>query len=591
MTGGGSVFLIANDIENYGTISAPSGKIGLYAGQQVLVSTSPDGRGLSAQVTLPQGSVDNEGNLIADAGSIVAQAQTVNQNGLVQANSVQSINGVIELVASDNLTLGASSDIEANGDTSAGNASASPGGFVVLHSGNTYADTPTSQSMLSGQNGGQNGIIEIIGNNLDGTLGNNLDANSVQSIIGNTFAILINPFDITLSANPTDTSSTSPNLNVNDLANYSQVDLQALDNFELGSVWTLPDAGAATSLNLSAGNNITLDDGSGITAGNNRSVTLTAGNTIYLNGTSSILTQNGDITLLATAMQTINGVNINVTATSGNIELGAPWTLSDAGVAASINLSAGNNITLDNGAGIQAGNNWNVNLTAGTVFAPTTPQPTPTPGSDGIYLNDNSYIQARNGNITLNAANEVLVAADANAGNDGIRTLNGGNIAVTAQYGDVNTGANPSGYQYTATAGRQGIILPPYYTVSGTLGGISTAAGGNVTISAGGDVTSYLPGGTTVAADAGTGAFGTQPGNVTISAGGNVYGHYVLANGVGTINAGQNVGACKWSQFFRPQPDCRQLECVCGLGSCYPNGSKRSRQHLFAGGAESARDF
>jgi len=60
VSGGGSLFLIANDIENrngvdsanntsVGTLSAPGGKIGLYAGQQVLVSTSPDGRGLSAK--------------------------------------------------------------------------------------------------------------------------------------------------------------------------------------------------------------------------------------------------------------------------------------------------------------------------------------------------------------------------------------------------------------------------------------------------------------------------------------------------------------------------------------------------------------
>jgi len=56
--------LIASDIENNGTISTPGGKIGLYAGAKVLVSMSPDGRGLSAQVTLPEGSVDNHGNLI-----------------------------------------------------------------------------------------------------------------------------------------------------------------------------------------------------------------------------------------------------------------------------------------------------------------------------------------------------------------------------------------------------------------------------------------------------------------------------------------------------------------------------------------------
>jgi len=45
---------------------------------------SPDGRGLSAQVTFAGGSVDNQGNLIADAGSIAAQARFVNQGGLIQ---------------------------------------------------------------------------------------------------------------------------------------------------------------------------------------------------------------------------------------------------------------------------------------------------------------------------------------------------------------------------------------------------------------------------------------------------------------------------------------------------------------------------
>ncbi len=52
---GGSVFLIANDIENHGGITSPEGSIGLHAGQQVLVSERPNGLGLSAQVTLPEG--------------------------------------------------------------------------------------------------------------------------------------------------------------------------------------------------------------------------------------------------------------------------------------------------------------------------------------------------------------------------------------------------------------------------------------------------------------------------------------------------------------------------------------------------------
>ncbi|MGC9944126.1 MAG: filamentous hemagglutinin N-terminal domain-containing protein, partial [Verrucomicrobiota bacterium] len=460
IAGGGSAFLIAGDIENNGTISAPSGSIGLYAGEQVYVSTAPNGLGLSARVTLPQGSVDNEGKLIADGGAIAAEAQTINQNGLVQANSMQNINGTIELVGSDAVNLGANSTISAqggstsissggsvtiqagdtfsdqtgssinisggiqggnagqveisapqmssiqssiNGQANAGYSEASlsintdnillnsdgstslgalalnvnslssgfslinlqaaddinldalwnltpengggtvslqagdtinvphgtgieadsgritlaapsvnldgtlqansigqangvievdageslnigansvisangdptaalgsQGGFVVLQSGNTYADTATSTINVTGQNGGLNGIVDITGNG------------TVQSTIGNTFATLINPYDLTISSSPT-AGSSSPNdwnFNVNDLGNYSQIDLHALDDITLNTAWTLAGSTAASWLNLSAGNDITLNDGTSINAGNNWNVSLLAG--------------------------------------------------------------------------------------------------------------------------------------------------------------------------------------------------------------------------------------------------------------------------------------------------------------------------
>ena len=75
---------------------------------------------MSMQVTLPQGSVNNYGTLIADAGTIEMNAKVINQNGFLQANSVQNVGGVIELVASDQLNLGADSQIIAKGDDSVG---------------------------------------------------------------------------------------------------------------------------------------------------------------------------------------------------------------------------------------------------------------------------------------------------------------------------------------------------------------------------------------------------------------------------------------------------------------------------------------
>jgi len=226
--------------------------------------------------------------------------------------------------------------------------------------------------------------------------------------------------------------------------------------------------------------------------------------------------------------------NIVLQATGNVIFSGGALTLPalPTGSTGLLSVQAGNNITFSAGTSISAGNNWNVSLTAGTGLPPGT---TPPSGSYGIYLNDNSYLQTQNGNITLWASNEVQVASDS-SGNQGITTRNGGSISVITQYGDVNAGSNPQGFSYRTSA--------PYYTVSQTLGGISTAAGGDVTITAAGNVISYLPfGNTSVAAqDGGSGAFGSQPGNVTITAGGNVFGHYVVANGTGSITAGQNVG-------------------------------------------------
>ena len=134
---GGPAYLIAQNVLNYGSINAPGGDVGLAAGQQVVLSARPDGRGLSMKVNLPDGSVDNYGHITADAGTIAMNARTVNQDGFIQANSVRNENGVIELVASDKLNLGADSQISASGDISAGG---SAGGSVTLKSGNTFSD-------------------------------------------------------------------------------------------------------------------------------------------------------------------------------------------------------------------------------------------------------------------------------------------------------------------------------------------------------------------------------------------------------------------------------------------------------------------
>ncbi|HWY31134.1 MAG TPA: hypothetical protein VNX46_10285, partial [Candidatus Acidoferrum sp.] len=226
------------------------------------------------------------------------------------------------------------------------------------------------------------------------------------------------------------------------------------------------------------------------------------------------------------AFSAFSGTTINVMADQ-NIEIGGLWALASAASPASLTLIAGNNIAVDNNAGISAGNNWSVNLTAGIAL----PQgSTPTSGNDGIYLNGTAYLQTFDGSINLSASNEVVVGSGA------IRTIGGGNIGVTTTYGNINSGTSVSGYNYYALG--TGTAAKPYNTTfqfsgSGTgqtinynqsnLGGIATAAGGNVTLNAGGNVISF-PATTVAAGDPGIGAFGPEAGNVSITAGGSVYG-------------------------------------------------------------------
>ena len=456
---GGSVFLIADKIENHGDIIAPGGSIGLAAGQTVTLSERPDGRGMSLNVVLPQGSVDNYGNLVADAGTIALNAKVVNQNGFIQANSVQNQNGVIELVAADSLALGANSQILAQGDDS---AAGSAGGTVTLKSENHFSDATGGRIVTAGgANGGNGGNIEVSAPDIQ-SLNSSMDASARAGFTGGEF--LLDPANIVLG-----TSGSGA-----------------------------PDGSGAVAYNSGSG-------------------------TLNLN--------------VNTAFANKNFSNIKLQAT-GNITLaaGTAWDLSGSTGMSSgqLTLQAGGDIVFNSGALITDANNWSLNLMAGVSF----PSGAVQSGTGNIYLNGgsgktlNGAIQLAQGAVDLTAGNSILV------GSGYVRTTGGGAISVNALAGSVNTGTDAAGYVFLSATSAGA----PMYIVDPNLGGISTAAGGDVTISAGQNVTSYLPSGTRTAGDAGCGAFGSAPGNVSITAGGNVTGHYVVAHGTGSISAGNNAG-------------------------------------------------
>ncbi len=435
---GKSLYLIAEDIENHGELNALGGNVGLYAGESVLVSDSADGRGLSAVLKVPGGSVNNFGQITADAGTIALQAQVVNQNGIIQANSVNDANGVIELVASDQVNLGANSQILANGENSAGG---SPGGTVIVQSGNSFSDTAGSRiSVAGGSQGGNGGSLEVSAPNIL-SLDSSMDAGAQSGWTAGTF--FLDPVNIVLG-----TSTVNGAIDVNTaFAGFSAILLQASGNISLNS-------GTAWNLSSSTGES------------------------------SGLLT-----------------------------------------------LEAGGNITFGNNSKITDANDWSVTLEAGYNFANNTIQS----GLGNIYLNGGSGL-SQNGTIQLSAGSVNLLAGQSIlVGSGSVYTTGGGSIYADAVAGDINAGtANGS----SSSGGAQTSDL--LFTASGSrpnavLGGMSTAAGGNVTLIAGDDITSVpiVPNNQWPGA---SGAYGA--GNVTLIAGNQIAGNYMLAAGVGTMLAG-----------------------------------------------------
>jgi filamentous hemagglutinin family protein len=460
---GGSIFVIGKQIENHGTISAPGGTAALVAGQEVLLSQRPDGLSLSAPVQLPVGSVDNQGRITADAGQILLQAKTVNNSGILQANSVRQGNGTIELFASQDIQVADSSVIQANGDASA----PSQGGNIVVKSGGTFSDSPGSRiSATGGASGGDGGNIEV----------------SAPTILS-----LNSRVDATAQAG-------------------SKEGVFMLDpqNIELGTF-----SSGSTSAGTTGIINAT---------GSSGTVTVDVGSAFKNISAGIVLEASGNITLDANTTWNLSG---STGKTSGQVT-----------------LEAGGSITLNSGSSIQDANNWSLALEAGYNFSTGKVAPGTGSAQNNVTLLGNSQIQLASGNAAVQAGNNVTLGTGGivtGIANGAAMSSGGGNVSVQALSGTVNCGSSTAGYTFNGTGNG--------YLVSPRLGGISTAAGGNVLIQASANVTAPLPVGTqNLASDSGSGAFGAAPGNVTVIAGGTVVGHFVLANGVGNIAAQGNAG-------------------------------------------------
>ena len=235
---------------------------------------------------------NDSARIVADAGTIALHARVVNQNGLVQANSLRERHGIIELVASEAVNLGPESSLQANGDA----VTASRGGEITIKSGQSYTDDPASRiSVAGGGQGGQGGAVEVSATSMP-AIASQIDGHALAGWAGG--QLLIDPANIVIGTTTTrykipasgvvdSTATVLPEplrLNINtSFKGFANVTLQATHNISLdnNTIWNLSDSTgkslAGSVLRLEAGNNILLGDGSRIIAGKGWSLEMAAG--------------------------------------------------------------------------------------------------------------------------------------------------------------------------------------------------------------------------------------------------------------------------------------------------------------------------
>lgn len=248
----GGVYLLAPNVENNGIIKAPNGQIMLAAGSTVYLSNRPDGLGLLAEVKAPAGHATNLKDLIADGGTVTLAGRVVNQEGLIQANSVRERKGKIELFASDTLHIKAGSKTLAKG----GEEGVSHAGDVVVvadtSKGTTTFEKGATIDVSGGTRGGNAGFVELSGKNV---ITGGLVSGSALSGYRHG-RVLIDPTEI--SSNTLASSFQG----INDIeltSTSSDGELLITANFDLmQNLWLLPP-GEGGTLKFTASNTIRFD--------------------------------------------------------------------------------------------------------------------------------------------------------------------------------------------------------------------------------------------------------------------------------------------------------------------------------------------
>ena len=508
---GGSVLLVAPNVENHGIINAPNGEVILAAGQtaQLIDTGTP---GVKVDIAGAEGSVTNLGRIISEAGRIGMAGVLVKNSGTLNASSVVKEGGRIFLKASKDAYVDGAGRVAATGtkggsievlgnrvavmDRAQLDASGDSGGGTVLVGGDFEGKNPEVQnarviyfgrdasikvdaaekgdggkvivwaddttrafgaiSAKGGIQSGDGGFVETSGHRFLDVAGIKVNAGAAHGKPGHW---LLDPSDITIVSgsagsltsglfDPPDPSASIGATEIND----------ALDAGTSVTLQTSGGSGGNGDITLSG----SADSGGPATivnsAGGTRSLMLKADRSILINPGASIVGSSG------------NPLNValfaNASGSGGSITM----------LGSSI-ISHGGNITLAGGlggAGSAAGTATNIS---------------------GIHL-DGVTIDAAGGNIALrgtgvsgsNSANGIHVT---NAGR--IETLGAGTITLNGTGGagtDTNRGVYIDGAGTTVTSVNGDIAITGHGAGTGVDNrGIYLSGGAKVAASGAGNVT------------------------------------------------------------------------------------------------------
>ena len=544
----GFVALAGAQVSNTGTIVADGGTAALAAGGRVTMNlTGSELVSVSVDAPLATALVHSGGIVQADGGQVLISAKAadallgtvVNVDGIVQAHSIGSRNGVITLDGGSSGAVNVSGTLDASGK-----AAGETGGTVKVTGANVGVFGGTIDA--SGDAGG--GVVRV-GGDWHGA-GADGDANASQTIVdgesvinanaltsGNGGNVVLWSDGRTQFTGAISAKSGSAGGNGGDVETSAKDVLQVTGSVDLGAT-----AGKGGTWLLDPNN-----------------ITVSSGSSTHVNGNFTSTDDNAVVSNTALAAALTSGAIVNVTTASGggNTQGGDITIAADIAASsltgsqtATLNFNAQRNITMT-GANISAGTSntsLSVNFNAGTNGGGTG-----TPGANpGTFSMDStsSVNTGAGGNLhvttqgtavlgTLTVGGDLQIASNGGAVSQLTAASNPiavtGNTTVNAGAASINLGNASNTFGGTVGLTNSGANDVTVYSANGIEFATTTLGSGAFSVqTSGGDITQS--GAITQEANAGLAGFGAGNHGINLSNAGNDFTGAVALTNAGSHN-------------------------------------------------------